>query len=99
MSQGGAKAGLAKGLRTVVEERFGEESVKGQQFLSILVFHENFQFSLGKRQDRLVEMLEKEEDFSSSQTLLEEELEKLGAFCIFTPKFHPELNPIESCYR
>ena len=46
MSQGGAKAGLAKGLRTVVEERFGEESVKGQQFLSILVFHENFQFSL-----------------------------------------------------
>ena len=28
-------------------------------------------------------MLEKEEDFSSSQTLLEEELEKLGALCIF----------------
>ena len=44
-------------------------------------------------------MLEKEEDFASSKTLLEEELEKLGALCIFTPKFHPELNPIESCYR
>ena len=53
----------------------------------------------GKLQDQLVEMLEKEADFSSSKTILEEELEKLGAKCIFTPKFHPELNPIESCYR
>ena len=88
MSQGGAKAGLAKGLRTVVEERFGEESVKGQQFLSILVFHENFQFSLGKRQDRLVEMLEKEEDFSSSQTRPE-----AGGIVHFHPKISSRTEP------
>ena len=44
-------------------------------------------------------MLEKEEDFSASKSILEEELEKLGARVIFTPKFHPELNPVESCYR
>ena len=53
----------------------------------------------GKLQDQLVEMLEKEEDFSASKTILEEEMEKLGARVIFTPKFHPELNPVESCYR
>ena len=57
------------------------------------------QTSLGKRQDELIALLENEEDFSSSKTLLEEELEKRGAKCIFTPKFHPELNPVELCYR
>ena len=33
------------------------------------------------------------------RTVLEEELEKIGALCIFTLKFHPELNPVESRYR
>ena len=55
--------------------------------------------SLGKRQDELVSILENEEDFASSKTILEEELEKRGAKCIFTPKFHPELNPAECSYR
>ena len=54
---------------------------------------------LGKRQDELVEILEGEEDFQSQKTKLEEALTKLGAFLIFTPKFHPELNPMESGYR
>ena len=53
----------------------------------------------GKRQDELVEILEGEEDFQSQETKLEEALTKLGAFLIFTPKFHPELNPMESGYR
>ena len=44
--------------------------------------------SLGKRQDELVSILENEEDFASSKTILEEELEKRGAKCIFTPKLH-----------
>ena len=44
-------------------------------------------------------MLESEEDFAATKAILEEELEKLGAKCIFTPKYHPELNPIECCYR
>ena len=47
----------------------------------------------------MIALLENEEDFSSSKTILEEELEKRGAKCIFTPKFHPELNPVELCYR
>ena len=55
--------------------------------------------SSGKRQDELVALLEKEDDFASAKTILEEQLEKRGAKCIFTPKFHPELNPVECCYR
>ena len=54
---------------------------------------------LGKRQDELVEILEGEEDFQSQKTKLEEALTKLEAFLIFTPKFHPELNLMESGYR
>ena len=35
--QDGEKKGIAKGLRTVVGERFGEEAVKGDYIL--LVYH------------------------------------------------------------
>ena len=35
--QDGEKKGMAKGLRTVVGERFGEEAVKGDYIL--LVYH------------------------------------------------------------
>ena len=44
-------------------------------------------------------MLEAEEDFQSSQTLLEERLALKGARLVFLPKFHPEFNPIECVYR
>ena len=44
-------------------------------------------------------MLEAEEDFQSSQTLLEERLALKGARLVFLPKFHPEFNPIECIYR
>ena len=44
-------------------------------------------------------MLEAEEDFQSSQTLLEERLALKGARLLFLPKFHPEFNPIECVYR
>ena len=50
---------------------------------------------LGKKQDELVALLEAEEDFQSSQTLLDELLTKLGARSLLLPKFHCEFNPIE----
>ena len=53
----------------------------------------------GKKQDELVEILEAEEDFSCSSTLLEERMAEMGARVIFLPKFHPELAPIECNYR
>ena len=55
---------------------------------------------LGKRQDELVELLLQEEDFKTSLTSLEENFQSDGrAHFLFLPKFHPELNPIESAYR
>ena len=44
-------------------------------------------------------MLEKEEDFKESMTLLEERIALKGAKLMFLPRFHPELNPIECVYR
>ena len=54
---------------------------------------------LGMKQDDLVKKLETEDDFKASKTMLEEELEKLGARVIFGVKFHPELMAVESVYR
>ena len=54
---------------------------------------------LGKKQDELVAMLEAEEDFRSSSTLLEERMAEMGARLVLLPKFHPEFNPIECVYR
>ena len=54
---------------------------------------------LGLKQDQLVKLLAKEPDFLESKPILVEELEKEGALVIFGVKFHPELMPIESCYR
>jgi hypothetical protein len=51
------------------------------------------------KQDQLVELLANEPDFLKSRPLLVEELEKIGAHVLFGVKFHPELMPIESCYR
>ena len=70
-----------------------------QQSTAIRIAKKFRNLHIGKRQDELVEILEGEEDFQSQKTKLEEALTKLGAFLIFTPKFHPELNPMESGYR
>ena len=54
---------------------------------------------LGKKHDELVEILEAEEDFQDSSTLLEERMAEMGARVVLLPKFHPEFNPIECVYR
>ena len=54
---------------------------------------------LGKKQDELVAILEEQEDFQSSRTLLEEKMTEMGARVIFLPKFHPEFAPVECNYR
>ena len=44
-------------------------------------------------------MLEKEPDFSSSKTLVEELVEDVGGKVIWGVAYHPEFMMIESCYR
>ena len=46
-----------------------------------------------------MEILEAEEDFQTSRTLLEEVLAEIGARVVWLPKFHPEFAPIECVYR
>ena len=47
----------------------------------------------------MVAILEEEEDFQDSHTLLEERMAEKGARVVLLPKFHPEFNPIECVYR
>ena len=54
---------------------------------------------IGKKQDELVAILEAQEDFQGSQTLLEERMSEMGARLVLLPKFHPEFNPVECNYR
>ena len=54
---------------------------------------------LGKKQEDLIAMLEKEPDFSSSKTLVEELVEEVGGKVIWGVAYHPEFMMIESCYR
>ena len=56
-------------------------------------------YFLGKKQDELVAILEAEEDFQDSSTLLEERMAQIGARVVTLTKFHPEFNPIECVYR
>ena len=67
--------------------------------LLIFKFFNNFSLYSGLKQDQLVKLLANEPDFLKSRPLLVEELEKIGAHVLFGVKFHPELMPIESCYR
>ena len=97
--------GVAKGLRTVVKERYGEDAIKGfglywifQLSVSLVLLVLSFAFQ-GMKQDEHVEILEAEEDFQSGKTLLEEVMAEMGARVIFLPKFHPEFAPIECNYR
>ena len=66
------------------------------QLISRFIFSGEF---LGKKQDELVAILEGEEDFQSSRTLLEERMAEMGACLVLLPKFHPEFNPVECNYR
>ena len=48
---------------------------------------------------REIPILEAEEDFQDSSTLLEERMAQIGARVVTLTKFHPEFNPIECVYR
>ena len=49
--------------------------------------------------DFSVMMLETEPDFKNQKPLLVERVEALGGKVVFGTKFHPEMMPIENCYR
>ena len=44
-------------------------------------------------------MLKREADFSSQKPVVVEKVEEAGGKVLLGTKFHPELMPIETCYR
>ena len=49
----------------------------------------------GLKADRMREKLNEFEDFSTQKTLLEELVHTKGHICLYLPKYHCEMNPIE----
>jgi hypothetical protein len=43
----------------------------------------------------MARLLSQQDDFKNQESMLEELIQGAGHYCIFLPKFHCELNPIE----
>ena len=43
----------------------------------------------------MAQLLSKQDDFCCQESLLEQKIKARGHMCVFLPKFHYELNPIE----
>jgi hypothetical protein len=43
----------------------------------------------------MAHLLSKQDDFRLQESLLEQKIKARGHLCVFLPKFHCELNPIE----
>lgn len=80
-------AGLAKGLKMVLEERgFNVQGLKAK--CSPICPFKNDRCCMAR-------LLSKQDDFLNQVSMLEEVISAAGHECIFLPKFHCELNPIE----
>ena len=74
-------AGLQKGMKTVLEER-GVTTREYEVCRSYCI-------------KTLYYYIIHLQDFADRTTILEQEIESLGHICLYLPKFHCELNPIE----
>lgn len=79
--------GEAKGLQQTLEER-GFNVGKMRSKCSPVCPFENEQCCMAR-------LLSKQPDFLNQESLLETKIKARGHLCIFLPKFHCELNPIE----
>lgn len=52
----------------------------------------------GMNADKMRERLKEFADFNDKTTLLEQAITSRGHLCVYLPKFHCELNPIERCW-
>lgn len=79
--------GLAKGLQQTLTERgFNVSGMKAK--CSPVCPFENDTCCMAR-------LLSKQPDFRDQESLLETKIKLRGHLCIFLPKFHCELNPIE----
>jgi len=83
-------AGKAKGLKQVLEEcRFDVTGMTAK--CSPVCRFENEKCCMAR-------LLSKQDDFCKQESLLEQKIKARGHHCMFLPKFHCELNPIEMVY-
>jgi hypothetical protein len=84
------EAGEAKGLKQALEER-GFDVTGMPAKCSPVCPIENDNCCMAR-------LLSKQDDFRLQESLLEQKIKAKGHQCIFLPKFHCELNPIEMVY-
>jgi hypothetical protein len=80
-------SGEAKGLKTVLEER--GFNIKGLRAKCAPVC------PFESQKCCLARLLSQQDDFTNQQSMLETLIKESGHECLFLPKFHCELNPIE----
>ena len=69
----------------------GEKVAKGMK----IVLKERGVSMAGKNADWMCKELASHSDFKNEKNMVEQFLIEKGHICVFLPKFHPELNPIE----
>jgi len=79
--------GEAKGLKQVLEERGFNVAGMSAKCSPVCAFENN--------DCCMARLLSKQDDFRLQTSLLEQKITAKGHHCIFLPKFHCELNPIE----
>ena len=60
-----------------------------------LVLQERGVDTRGLSAEKMREILSNHEDFKTQKTIIEEQIQSRGHICVFFPKFHCKLNPIE----
>jgi hypothetical protein len=81
------KAGEPKGLQQTLEERGFDVRGMRAKCSPVCPFENN--------DCCMARLLSKQDDFRNQISLLEEKIRARGHICVFLPKFHCELNPIE----
>ena len=80
-------SGEAKGLKAVLEERGFDVSLLRAKCAPVCPFESH--------NCCMARLLSQQEDFINQESMLETLIKSVGHECIFLPKFHCELNPIE----
>ena len=81
------ETGEAKGLQQTLEERGFDVHGMRVKCSPVCPFENN--------DCCMAHLLSKQDDFHLQESLLELKIKSKGHLCIFLPKFHCELNPIE----
>jgi hypothetical protein len=79
--------GEAKGLQQTLQERGFDASGMRVKCSPVCPFENN--------DCCMARLLSKQDDFCLQESLLEQKIKSKGHLCVFLPKFHCELNPIE----